>query len=278
MDIAGEFFGVTDWADYDEAFIALHPFYLIDGVRPSDFAAPTKHVVLNDVSELPDPETLLAQLKAGEPGKFDVATLENLAKTAAIQVRWSEVSARLELPDYRNLNTILRTQIWGIAREAMDQQGADALTAYLIESGMFAPVEGRFQPIMEAGIGTAFGRAGEDVVVVRDEFGDYEVQLPSLSLVTEGPLSSRSQILNTERVDGLPAWFFPREISAPDGGLRCFAHWDSFFTVFLGKSGRLAHCDLPSLFEGFWCLPSTTIDWQAEPLIPLAKPTGARLL
>ena len=114
---------------------------------------------------------------------------------------------------------------------------------------------------MQTSLATAFRRAGKSRLIVGDEFGDDERLVDTSRL---------------ERVDlwdgmaGLPKYGVKRLI-APDRSLLAWVHWDSFYTLILGKAEVFQELEIAELFEGFWCSDETASYWLTQPCIPLVE-------
>jgi len=112
---------------------------------------------------------------------------------------------------------------------------------------------------MQANLATVFRRAGFSQLIVGDEFGDDE-RLVDTSLLEQGDL--------WDGMAELPQYGVKRLI-APDQSLLAWVHWDSFYTLLLGKAEAFQGLKITSLFEGSWCSEETESYWFRQPCIPL---------
>lgn len=239
---------------FSSAFIALHPFFTVDGLDPASCDYGT--LVLS-VGEKPDELDLIEwsdrERKHRMRGKeLRGASAEEGAKNFGKSVRWSTMCRQLGLDDHRNLDHALRTHIGGLKAEFSDPIGAQRLLDYCARWKVFLPTEGSFQAIMERPLTSLLRRVGLAEVLIGDEFGEQVYCVSAEDLSAPGNWSQMQ----------------PRRIAAADQSLLLLTPWDSFFTIIVGRSEQLAGA-LPELFEGFWCSEETTTDWCFEPYIPL---------
>ncbi|MCC6921208.1 MAG: hypothetical protein IT548_18595 [Alphaproteobacteria bacterium] len=259
---------------YNAAFVALHPFCFVPGIRPSDFRPMTTAVAVSPGDEL-EPEDMIARLKQGDPSKFSTTALLELEKRVGVTVRWSAVIDELGLHDHRALDRVLRTSILGIREHLMDREGELRLNTLVEARGLIQPSEGRIQARMERPLGEMFRRAGLEHVLLQDEFGDFSVHLDVERLLADECVTCSNDIMGAPplwaNLDGHVTGFSPQCITSTCGGIRAVVEWDSFFTVLFGQHNELVRLDIPSLFEGFWCEPATEIFWLQQPVIDLAN-------
>lgn len=114
---------------------------------------------------------------------------------------------------------------------------------------------------MQTSLAAVFRRAGTNRLIVGDEFGDDE-RLVDTSLLEQGDL--------WDGMAELPQYGVKRLI-APDHSLLAWVHWDSFYTLILGKAEAFQGLKIARLFEGFWCSDETESYWLTQPCIPLAE-------
>lgn len=270
-DFDKRIFGVPDdtkvlpWYDgaFSKAFVALHPFFLIDGLDPAVCEHGTLVLFGRDRPEDVDLVDWCGQAQADRLiGKeLTSSSVDDASKRFGKNARWSTIGEQVGLADHRDINRALRTHIGGLKAEYADPASAERLISHCARMQTFLPTEGQLQPTMEDSFVNLFRRAGLTHVVIGDEFGDeeYVVSVDELCSPNSWP-SSRSLPLP-----------YPRRIFAQDRSLLVTVHWDSFFTFILGTDDRLQDVEVGSLFEGFWCSETTTISWQTEPLIPLVE-------
>jgi len=247
---------------FSQAFVALHPFFTVEGLDPSACQHGTFSVLR---SEVPEDADLLEWLdeeasRQGHGKELNADSVELISKRFGKKVDWSSIWRDVGFLDHCDLDTALRTNIHGLRSELEDHQLAKRLTSYCRQSGIFLPTEGSFQPLMQADLTKLFRRAGYSSVIAGDEFGDDDRLVDLALLEQQQPWAG---------MDELSRWGI-RRLIAPDRRLLVWVHWDSFYTViFGGKSiGAAGLCDL---FEGFWCSQTTTTYWLTQPCIPLSR-------
>jgi hypothetical protein len=243
---------------YSRAFVALHPFFTVEGLDP---AACTYGTLVLSAPDKPDDVDMLGwaerERAAQAHGKeLKGGSVDEIAKRFGQPVRWRAICDEVGFPDHRDLNRALLTHIQALNHGYSDPDGADLLERHCADHRIFLPTEGAFQAVMERAYVELLRRAGVEQVYFSDEFGD-EAQLVRVDdLATDGAW------------DLPPLRFQPRQIFSEDRSLFITVHWDSFFAVIFGTDERLSF-RLDDLFEGFWCSDETTIGWSFEPHIPL---------
>lgn len=256
---------ILPWFDgaYAHGFVALHPFFTVEGLDPktceygtlvlSRSAAPAEFGLL----EWADEEAANRQVgKEIGPGGVDGA-----AKRYGRQVGWRTICQRADFANHCELDQALRTSIGGLRQDLADAAKSDRLASYCSQHRIFPPNEGRFEPLMQTSLATLFRRAGNNRLIVGDEFGDDE-RLVDISLLEQGDL--------WDGMAELPQYGVKRLI-APDRSLLAWVHWDSFYTLILGKAEVLKDLKIATLFEGFWCSDKTQSYWLTQPCIPLVE-------
>jgi hypothetical protein len=174
--------------------------------------------------------------------------IREIEKRNARQVSWEQVRERAGFADLATVNHALLTGIGALREKYSDPAADERLRAFCDATKIDRPTEGDVEPLMEEGIIELFRRARLDRVEHISEFGDKTAELA---------------------VSALPdAWqdFEMRRASlcALDRSLLVTIHWDSFFTLITGTPARLAAADPATLFEGFWCKPTTSHHWWKE--------------
>ncbi|MDH7975072.1 hypothetical protein QH494_23050 [Sphingomonas sp. AR_OL41] len=269
-DAERRFFGPPDdqailpWYDgaYSRAFIALHPFFAVEGLDP---ATCVDGPLVLDADDSPQNLGLIewldrenARQRVGK--ELDEDAVDDIAKLFGSTIAWQAMAARADIADHRGLNRALRTGIGGLRAELADHPAEARLRLCCVRDRIFRPATGVLPPPMERGLVDLFRRARLDEIVMGDEFGDQEhvVDVAALDMPTSWRTSS------------LPIPF-PRRLFARDGSLLVSVHWDSFFTIILGTEERLSGVGIDALFEGFWASVETSIGWLFQPAIPLAR-------
>ncbi|WP_420139068.1 DUF2711 family protein [Sphingomonas sp.] len=256
---------ILPWFDgiYARAFVALHPFFTIEGVDPA--ACEYGSVILSrsaapsdvDLIEWMDDETRKRQI-----GKELAAdAVDGLAKRLAQPIGWRAVARHIDLADHCALDRALRTSIDGLKDHLADRAAADRLAAHCRKNRIFLPTEGSFQPVMQPSLVRIFRQAGFQSVIMGDEFGDDDRLVDIGTLETDEPW------------DGMPD--LPRHgvrrMLAPDHSLFAWVHWDSFYTLILGTADALRDLNVGQQFEGFWCAKETTTYWLSQACLPLEQ-------
>lgn len=254
---------MLDWyaGVFNRGFIALHPFFAVEGLDPSLCAHGT---MTFDRSDMPADADLMAWVDQASAdhrkGKelFD-GSIPAVAKRFGSVIGWREICAATGLSDHCALDLALRTHIKGLRRDLRDESAMRAMTAYCDREKIFLPTEGELQPVMEHALVAMLRRAGLEEVIIADEFGEEERQVRLDSLAGEHAWRTRADLLQ---------WGI-RHIRAPDASLLVWVHWDSFFTAIFGTEERFRGARVSDGFEGFWCSERTTTYWLFEEPVPL---------
>lgn len=169
---------ILPWFDgaYAHGFVALHPFFTVDGLDPNTCEYGT--IVLSG-SAAPASLGLLdwadneaASRRLGR--EVSLQGVDGAAKRYGRRIDWRTICQHADFTDHCELDQALRTSIGGLRRDLADAAKSDRLASYCSRHRIFSPNEGRFEPIMQIDLATAFRRAGNDSVIVGDEFGDEE--------------------------------------------------------------------------------------------------------
>jgi hypothetical protein len=244
---------------FSHAFVALHPFFTIDGVHPRQCEYGTLVVEGSDApADLGFVEWNDREAAARRAGKdMMVEEVELAAKQRGNRVGWQSMG----FPDHCELDRALRTSIHGLNNKFSDNRAAENLAAFCFQQGVFPPTEGSFQPLMHRNLANLFKTAGFTSLIAGDEFGDDE-RLIDIALLEQDSLWLGHP--------DLPKYGVKRLI-APDRSLLAWVHWDSFYTLLLGTVDTLKNQRPCTSFEGFWCSEGTTTYWLQQPPLPLAR-------
>lgn len=246
---------------YTHGFVALHPFFTVEGLDPKTCEYGT---LILEGSAAPAAVGLLdwgdqeaANRRTGK--EISPEGVDGAAKQYGRRIGWRTICQQAGFGDHCELDQALRTGIGGLRHDLADAAKSDRLASYCAKHRIFAPNEGRFEPLMQMGLATVFRRAGNDSLIVGDEFGDDEC-LMGTNLLEQAQLW-----------DNLPdlSQFVTRRLIAPDRSLFASVHWDSFYTLILGKKEAFNDLQISKLFEGFWCSDITKSYWLTQPCIPL---------
>jgi hypothetical protein len=248
---------------YSHGFVALHPFFIIEGLNPDTCEHGT--LVLSGSSapsELGLLEWAAEEAADRRLGKEITAEgVDGLAKRFGQRVDWRTIFQQANFIDHCDLDRALRSSIGGLRYDLADAAASDRLGSYCSQHGIFPPQEGRFEPIMQSGLAKLFRRAGFLEVIVGDEFGDDE-RLVDISLLEREEL--------WDGMAELPQYGIKRLI-APDYSLLAWVHWDSFYTLIFGTVETFHDMNIDQFFEGFWCSDETNTYWLTQACIPLVQ-------
>ena len=248
---------------FTHAFVALHPFFAIDGLHPG--VCESGSLIVRR-SEAPEEADLLEWADAASADRrrgkeIDGERLDSIAKAFGKPVRWRTICKDAGIADHCELDRALRTHIGGLRHDLADPRLTEQLLHHCDREAIFLPTEGRFEPIMQDALMHMFARAGCRRIFAGDEFGDEERPVDVEALTGGRPWVGAEDV---------PA-YGARRLYAPDLSLLAWVHWDSFQTVIFGTEGSLAGMRLDDLFEGFWCSEDTVSYWLTQPPIPLVQ-------
>lgn len=248
---------------FSHGFIALHPFFTVDGLDPRQCDYGTLILSGSDRPEDVDfLEWMDAQSEARRSGKeIPAASIADIAKRFGRRIEWRDICHDAGFADHCALDRALRTTIRGLRSEFEDRNAAEQLTKYCDQNNIFMPTEGAFQSTMEGAIVSLLQHAGLSEVIVGDEFGQDEKLISVASLADVTAFETRSD---------LSSWGAKR-LMAPDRSMLVWVHWDSFYTALFGTSERLRNVRLVEGIEGFWCSDLSTTYWLMQDAIPLLE-------
>ncbi|HEY4202130.1 MAG TPA: DUF2711 family protein [Devosiaceae bacterium] len=237
-----------DWFGerYAGVFIALNPFFKIDGLYPDNCAWETLIVDNRSGQDATAyPQALLETTGEVDP-EDQLEAMEAVVRERATSITWRQICADAGFAGIPELNRALLSHIMALNRRFEDIKGRDRLREFCGRRAIFKPKEGNYHPPMTSRIIELFRSAGLTEVTKRDELlGDCEsVSLDHL-FHPDYPTSGR-------------------QIFAADHSLLTVIHWDSFFTLICVAEERLDTVDL-SGFEGFWAQADTDHNWWLKP-------------
>lgn len=250
---------VLPWYEgaFTKGFVALHPFFRVDGLDPASCNCGTLFLAREERPANVQLSDWLAEEWSARARGNELASIDEIAKRFGEAVQWREIQA-MGFADHRATNRALGTHIKALGPECSDPAGAASLVEHCAAAKVFLPTEGVFQPLMERSFVELFRRVGLQEVIVGDEFGDEAHKMKVEDLATEQSWSHSIAI---------PVKL-PRRIYAEDRSLLVAVPWDSFFTFVFGSEDRLS-CRIGDLFEGFWCSEETSVSWSEEHRLPL---------
>lgn len=159
---------------------------------------------------------------------------------------WAEVSVRTGLRSCAQINQALLTAIGSLNADLADPAGRDALEKLVRNEAVWMPVEGRFEPLLQADFLAAFEMAGQSELVLVPEFPQSD---PVVRLA----------------VDELRAGTTPfpghGTLLAPDESFLFTVDWDSFFTLFYGARAFVERVVGTRRLEGFYATANTDHAW-----------------
>ena len=162
------------------------------------------------------------------------------------KVPWAEVAAQTGLANCARLHQALLTSIGSLSDHLADPAGRDALKKILESQPVWMPVEGRFEPLLQADFLHAFRAAQASDLIFVPEFpqSDPVVTLPIAGLRNGSvPFPARGTLL------------------APDRSFLLTVDWDSFFTLFYGTRSFITRVAAALNLEGFFASPNTEHAW-----------------
>lgn len=199
---------------FESAFIVLHPFVRV-------------------------PQSLAWSATAQYPS--DTQILAHGAKCT-----WAQVATSTGLSSCARINQALLTSIGSLADHLADPSAGNALKSFLESHPVWMPVEGRFEPLLQADFLHAFTAAGARELLFVPEFPatDPVATLPVADLATRTiPFPARGTLLSLDH-----SFLFTVD-------------WDSFFTLFYGRRSFITRVASALNLEGFFATPNTEHAW-----------------
>jgi hypothetical protein len=237
-----------DWYDgiYDAVFVAFHPFFTIDGLKPADFASRT---TVFDAQNLPVDWSLelLDELDAKQ--RAELADQDEQFDRVVISrgnlVTWEAICSGSGLNGPHHLNQALRTNILGLKREYSDVAAAEAMNRHCEANSIFLPTEGSLQILHRPHLSELCMGLGHLQFQVQDE------------LFMEHPttITAADFAQSTER--------WPSRLWTADMSMFVVVDWDSFFSIICLTSHALTRSSLHG-FDGFWADRSTNHNWWTQ--------------
>jgi len=165
---------------------------------------------------------------------------------------WAEVAAQTGLQSCARVNQALLTSIGSLADHLADPAGRDTLRQFLESQPVWMPVEGRFEPLLQADFLKAFAAASARELIFVPEFpqSDPVVRLTLKELANRSDSGSGSIPFPTRGT-----------LLAPDASFLFTVDWDSFFTLFYGPRSFVTRIAAELNLEGFFATPNTEHAW-----------------
>jgi hypothetical protein len=161
------------------------------------------------------------------------------------KVPWAEIAAQTGLANCARIHQALLTSIGSLSDHLADPAGRDALKTFLESHPIWMPVEGRFEPLLQADFLLAFAEAQTAELIFVPEFphSDPVATLPVAALRSSVPFPTRGTLL------------------ASDHSFLFTVDWDSFFTLFYGQRAFITRVASALNLEGFFASPNTEHAW-----------------
>ena len=199
---------------FESAFVILHPFVCVP-----------QHLAWKSTPGYPDDKQIISQ---GQ------------------KCTWADVYTQIGLNSCAKLNQALLASIGSIGDEVTDFEARNLLQNFLESEPVWMPTEGRFEPLLQRDLLSAFQVARCDELIFVPEFpdGDEVVKLDVVPLQTGAlPFPSRGTLM------------------PPDGSFLFTVDWDSFFTLFYGSHSFVTDVARQRNLEGFFAYPKMEHFW-----------------
>lgn len=241
------------WYDgfFESVYLALHPFYKVQGIDP---ASAPRATLVYDRNELPEKLTLeyLDQLsrEAEKLHTIDLPTLQKLEKEIGEHVSWHSVKTGCGFETLADINLALKTTIMALNKNFKNDNYAQRLQGYCCLQQIFLPGDSSMQPIMEKPMLKLLQRLRPDQVILSDEFNENCV---------EWNFSNSNLFETWSRVEanGLSL----NKIYTKENSILMIVPYDDFYTAICGDHDLLFAAGVEDLFEGFWCDETTRPQW-----------------
>ena len=237
-----EFMPYLDWyrGKFAGVFVALHPFFKIEGIAPEDVDWGTHAFERADIPASTDLLSELERLSALRSyGKIAAEDVEALIPHRAEVVTWEEIRQLSDLATLGEVNRALSAGIKALKRKFVDLEGLGRLERACRDGGIFQPTEGRFQVLHRGLISGIFKQAASPNIIGED--------------------ISETRYVH-EELFGVEWDHSQRRLWASDESMLVVVDWDSFFTLICMSEDRLMTVDL-SAFDGFWAEGSAGHHW-----------------
>lgn len=244
------------WYDgiFDAVYIALHPFYFIEGVDPSKSERRNLNFLRADIEGALSIEKL-NKISEANSNYYEIGSesIQFLQKQKGVKIAWNEVRSACGFNSLSQVNRALKTLIRSLRPEFSSEGDALHLASFCSSKKMFLPDEDVIPPVLENSIWRLLGLLKSPEVTIVDEFADYKAIVSINDLNTELPWI-KSGLLT----------FHPSRIYTEDHSFLISASWDNFYTAICGNRLLLESVRLSELFDGFWCDLNTRPEWWSE--------------
>lgn len=233
---------------FDRVYIALLPFFTLDGDKEAYDRAPRKIISLEEFQER---NPILNKLDP-DVNRVIYGANENYPSDQEIfgrgrEVGWKRVLEGSGIGLLKTLNRVLMTSVGVLRTEFALPEVLDLLNAYTQKEGIYHPSEGSFDVLTRRRIFELLWKYGLEDVVVEDEFYDERKQLV---------LSKCGEAGFVDRIGGKDYYIYPSNKA-------CLftISWDYFF-FFIGVNSRVMDPkDVEENFEGFWASEKDSHYW-----------------
>jgi hypothetical protein len=239
---------------FESVYIAIHPFFKIEGITPDKAPRPNIFISREDVTEETLKLAVVDKISNEYSDQFpvDLKTLQKMEKNIGALISWEEIRLSCGFNSIAQVNAALLTIIMAIRNDGR-QVDADHLQAYCSANRIFLPTEDTFPPIVQDTICLLLKKLGHDNVFIGDEFNDTVIEKSISDLEIETPWFCSE-----------PVGFSPNKIYPGDNSFPMIVPFDAFYTIICGDRDVLESAGIEKLLEGFWCTGETLPTWWQE--------------
>lgn len=235
------------WAD--SAFIAFHPFFRLPGAETDLVDHGSSIWDVSDLSDRSRRFVLPRLIQTGQQGRDQSIRPRldpGLVKRQAEVVPWRTVMEGLRIGSTSGLASALLESILALRARERSSEGP-SLLAFVRQSRLFPPVEGRIPPLLERPLGECLAAVGQRHVVISDEFNAVRIRVPARRLVSQ--TSAQEDVPHCSR------------LFSETGDVFIASHWDSFWTVITGPKALISAVGAHPLIEGLAVGSDTSNAW-----------------
>jgi hypothetical protein len=246
-----------EWYDgiFNAVFIALHPFWKLEGIHPSDAPRPVIVVSASDLSPGPLTVDKLNAMHDDYKQQFtiDLKTLQHQEKQHGEKVSWQFVKDSCQFGSLGQLSAALKTGIMALQEAPARASDAAKLEAFCAEHKIFLPTEDTIPPLIESEVANLLQLMEIDELIVADEFGSDTIRLKTEQLMIDMPWKY-SQLYQLRA----------NKIYSDDHSFLLITPYDNFYTALCGDRERLKAAKVEEAFEGSWCDNKTILEWWSQ--------------
>jgi hypothetical protein len=181
-----------DDRDYSKAFIALHPFLLIDGFDPAEvgYGPYSVNKVGKVTGQAPTEVLLEGRIQPPDEKRIRLfAALERAMKNAAKSISWREVQSSCRLSELACIQRALYSIENGSAA-VEDAVSLEKILRFCDAEHAFLPTSGHIQPVMEKKIGELLKSVGTTELIASRLASRFSAHIPVEFLQTDEPIGS----------------------------------------------------------------------------------------